>query len=67
MSTKPMVRKARVMNVFPAALRCIKGMGCTRRWLLGLILAATGTPKFIMGGVAPNFIEWANGPGAGKG
>lgn len=28
---------------------------------------ATITPKFIMGGVAPNFIEWANGPGAGKG
>ncbi len=28
---------------------------------------ATTTPKFIMGGVAPNFIEWANGPGAGKG
>ena len=28
---------------------------------------ATETPKFIMGGVAPNFIEWANGPGAGKG
>jgi hypothetical protein len=27
---------------------------------------ATETPKFIMGGVAPNFIEWANGPGAGK-
>ena len=26
----------------------------------------TETPKFIMGGVAPNFIEWANGPGAGK-
>lgn len=25
------------------------------------------TPKFIMGGVAPNFAEWANGPGAGKG
>ena len=23
-------------------------------------------PKFIMGGVAPNFSEWANGPGAGK-
>jgi hypothetical protein len=28
---------------------------------------ATETPKFIMGGVALNFIEWANGPGAGKG
>ena len=28
---------------------------------------ATVTPKFIMGGVALNFIEWANGPGAGKG
>lgn len=28
---------------------------------------ATETPKFIMGGVAPNFNEWANGPGAGKG
>ncbi len=28
---------------------------------------ATTTPKFIMGGVAPDFIEWANGPGAGKG
>ncbi len=28
---------------------------------------ATETPKFIMGGVAPDFIEWANGPGAGKG
>jgi len=28
---------------------------------------ATETPKFIMGGVAPNFVEWANGPGAGKG
>lgn len=27
---------------------------------------ATETPKFIMGGVAPNFVEWANGPGAGK-
>ena len=27
---------------------------------------ATETPKFIMGGVAPNFAEWANGPGAGK-
>lgn len=27
----------------------------------------TPTPKFIMGGVAPNFSEWANGPGAGKG
>jgi hypothetical protein len=26
---------------------------------------ATETPKFIMGGVAPNFREWANGPGAG--
>lgn len=26
---------------------------------------ATETPKFIMGGVAPNFSEWANGPGAG--
>jgi hypothetical protein len=24
---------------------------------------ATETPKFIMGGVAPNFSEWANGPG----
>src|SRR5262245_64263978 len=22
---------------------------------------ATETPKFIMGGVAPNFVEWANG------
>ena len=28
---------------------------------------ATETPKFIMGGVAPNFSEWANGPGAGQG
>ena len=28
---------------------------------------ATVTPKFIMGGVAPNFSAWANGPGAGKG
>jgi hypothetical protein len=28
---------------------------------------ATETPKFIMGGVALNFDEWANGPGAGKG
>lgn len=28
---------------------------------------ATETPKFIMGGVALNFCEWANGPGAGKG
>ena len=28
---------------------------------------ATETPKFIMGGVAPGFSEWANGPGAGKG
>jgi hypothetical protein len=28
---------------------------------------ATETPKFIMGGVAPAFVEWANGPGAGKG
>jgi hypothetical protein len=28
---------------------------------------ATPTPKFIMGGVAPNFSSWANGPGAGKG
>ncbi|QOJ01120.1 MAG: hypothetical protein HRU70_11700 [Phycisphaeraceae bacterium] len=27
----------------------------------------TTTPKFIMGGVAPNFSAWANGPGAGKG
>lgn len=27
----------------------------------------TTTPKFIMGGVALNFSEWANGPGAGKG
>ncbi|MEZ5978469.1 MAG: hypothetical protein R3F34_09645 [Planctomycetota bacterium] len=27
----------------------------------------TETPKFIMGGVALNFVEWANGPGAGKG
>jgi hypothetical protein len=27
---------------------------------------ATETPKFIMGGVAPDFREWANGPGAGK-
>jgi hypothetical protein len=28
---------------------------------------ATTVPKFIMGGVAPDFIAWANGPGAGKG
>lgn len=28
---------------------------------------ATETPKFIMGGVALEFVEWANGPGAGKG
>ena len=28
---------------------------------------ATETPKFIMGGVAKSFSEWANGPGAGKG
>lgn len=28
---------------------------------------ATKTPKFIMGGVAPDFSAWANGPGAGKG
>jgi hypothetical protein len=28
---------------------------------------ATETPKFIMGGVALDFSEWANGPGAGKG
>lgn len=28
---------------------------------------ATTTPKFIMGGVARDFVEWANGPGAGKG
>src|SRR5436309_550402 len=28
---------------------------------------ATDTPKFIMGGVALNFSEWANGPGAGQG
>jgi hypothetical protein len=28
---------------------------------------ATKTPKFIMGGVAPDFAAWANGPGAGKG
>jgi hypothetical protein len=28
---------------------------------------ATTTPKFIMGGVAPDFAAWANGPGAGKG
>ena len=28
---------------------------------------ATTTPKFIMGGVAPNFSSWANGPGAGRG
>ncbi len=27
---------------------------------------ATETPKFIMGGVAPNFCWWANGPGAGS-
>jgi hypothetical protein len=27
----------------------------------------TETPKFLMGGVAPNFTEWANGPGAGQG
>jgi hypothetical protein len=28
---------------------------------------ATEAPKFIMGGVAPNFSEWANGSGAGQG
>ena len=28
---------------------------------------ATETPKLIMGGVVPNFREWANGPGAGQG
>ncbi|MFM7135232.1 MAG: sialate O-acetylesterase, partial [Planctomycetota bacterium] len=28
---------------------------------------ATAVPKFIMGGVAPDFRAWANGPGAGKG
>lgn len=28
---------------------------------------ATETPKFIMGGLALKFSEWANGPGAGKG
>jgi Carbohydrate esterase, sialic acid-specific acetylesterase len=28
---------------------------------------ATETPKFIMGGVALDFCEWANGPAAGKG
>ncbi len=28
---------------------------------------ATETPKFIMGGVALEFGEWANGPGAGQG
>jgi hypothetical protein len=28
---------------------------------------ATETPKFIMGGVALEFSEWANGPGAGQG
>jgi len=28
---------------------------------------ATETPKLIMGGVALNFVEWANGPGAGQG
>jgi len=28
---------------------------------------ATETPKFIMGGVAPDFVEWANGPGAAEG
>ncbi|MFM7262012.1 MAG: hypothetical protein ACKO3W_15590 [bacterium] len=28
---------------------------------------ATTVPKFIMGGVAPDFAAWANGPGAGKG
>ena len=27
----------------------------------------TETPKFLMGGVALNFSEWANGPGHGKG
>ena len=27
----------------------------------------TTVPKFIMGGVAPDFRAWANGPGAGKG
>jgi len=30
-------------------------------------LFATETPKFIMGGVALNFVAWANGPGAGQG
>ncbi|MFK8024395.1 MAG: hypothetical protein AB8G26_10585 [Ilumatobacter sp.] len=28
---------------------------------------ATETPKFVMGGVAAGFSEWANGPGAGAG
>ena len=28
---------------------------------------ATATPKFSMGGVALEFSQWANGPGAGKG
>ena len=28
---------------------------------------ATETPKFIMGGVARDFVQWANGPGAGGG
>ncbi len=28
---------------------------------------ATATPKFIMGGVALEFCQWANGPGAGQG
>ncbi len=28
---------------------------------------ATETPKFLMGGVALNFSEWANAPGSGKG
>ncbi len=28
---------------------------------------ATETPKFIMGGVSREFMEWANGPGAGAG
>jgi hypothetical protein len=27
---------------------------------------ATETPKFIMGGVAPNFVAWANGPAPAK-
>ncbi len=27
---------------------------------------ATVSPKFIMGGVALDFLQWANGPGAGK-